>query len=50
MFTKSVQQQIFFGSDVTVGDPTFFITLKALKESVNNVEKQPVILNDNRIV
>lgn len=45
MFTKSVQQPIFFGSDVTVGDPTFFITLGTLKQAVNNAEKQPVVLN-----
>lgn len=45
MFTKAVQQQVFFGSDVTVGDPTFFITLGTLKQAVNNVEKQPVVLD-----
>lgn len=45
MFTKSVQQPIFFGSDVTVGDPTFFITLGTLKQAVNDVEKQPVVLD-----
>ena len=40
MFTKAVQQKVFFGSDVTVGDPTFFITLGTLKQAVENVEKQ----------
>lgn len=45
MFTKAVQQQVFFGSDVTVGDPTFFITLGTLKQAVNNAEKQPVVLD-----
>lgn len=45
MFTKAVQQQVFFGSDVTVGDPTFFITLGTLKQAVDNVEKQPVVLD-----
>lgn len=45
MFTKAVQQQVFFGSDVTVGDPTFFITLGTLKQAVNDVEKQPVVLD-----
>ena len=45
MFTKSVQQPIFFGSDVTVGDPTFFITLGTLKQAVDNAEKQPVVLD-----
>lgn len=50
MFTKSVQQQVFFGSDVTVGDPTFFVTLRTLKEAVNNIEKQPeVVDNDSSI-
>lgn len=45
MFTKAVQQQVFFGSDVTVGDPTFFITLGTLKQAVDNAEKQPVVLD-----
>lgn len=39
MFTKAVQNQIFFGIDVTVGDPTFFISLKSLKESIDTLEK-----------
>lgn len=41
MFTKAVQQQVFFGADVTVGDPTFFITLGKLKEAVDAAEKKP---------
>lgn len=50
MFTKAVQQQIFFGVDVTVGDPTFFITLGALKESIDNKErKSQVSQNDDTI-
>ena len=50
MFTKAVQQQVFFGSDVTVGDPTFFITLGTLKQAVNNVEKQPVVLDTDTTI
>ena len=48
MFTKAVQQQIFFGVDVTVGDPTFFITLNTIKQAVDNSEKKPVVI-DNTI-
>lgn len=50
MFTKAVQQQVFFGSDVTVGDPTFFITLGTLKQAVDNVEKQPVVLDTDTTI
>lgn len=50
MFTKAVQQQVFFGSDVTVGDPTFFITLGTLKQAVDNVERQPVILDTDTTI
>lgn len=48
MFTKSVQQPVFFGSNVTVGDPTFFITLDSLKEAVDEAEK-PIVTSDNDI-
>lgn len=50
MFTKSVQQPIFFGSDVTVGDPTFFITLGTLKQAVDEVEKQPIVLDTDTTI
>ena len=50
MFTRSVQQPIFFGSDVTVGDPTFFITLGTLKQAVDTVEKQPVVLDTDTTI
>ena len=50
MFTKAIQQQVFFGSDVTVGDPTFFITLGTLKQAVDNVEKQPVVLDTDTTI
>lgn len=47
MFTKAIQQQLFFGSDVRVNDPTFFISLQAMREAVEN-SKKPVIPQDTQ--
>ena len=42
MFTKAIQQQLFFGADVRVNDPTFFVSLQTLKEGVDN-SKKPIV-------
>lgn len=47
MFTKAVQQQLFFGSDVRVNDPTFFIPLQTIQEAVEN-SKKPIIPQDTQ--
>lgn len=47
MFTKAVQQQLFFGSDVRVNDPTFFISLQTMQEAVEK-SKKPVIPQDTQ--
>lgn len=50
MFTKSIQQQLFFGADVRVGDPTFFISMKTLQESVEqSKEEVPIQYNDETL-
>lgn len=36
LFTKSIQQTIFFGADVLVGDPTFYISMGDLQDSLNS--------------
>lgn len=37
-FIKSVQNPVFFGADVMVGDPTFFITLKDIQEGIEEIK------------
>lgn len=49
MFTKAVQQQLFFGSDVRVNDPTFFISLQTLQQAVDD-SKKPIIEENNQIM
>lgn len=39
MFIKAQQQQIFFGADVRVGDPTFFILMSDIKQSLENFKE-----------
>ena len=45
MFTKAVQQQLFFGSDVRVNDPTFFISMQTIEQAVNDSKKPAVPQN-----
>ena len=45
MFTKAVQQQLFFGADVRVNDPTFFISLQTMQEATENSKKPEVQLS-----
>ena len=45
MFTKAVQQQLFFGSDVRVNDPTFFISLQTMQQAVEDSKKQIIPQN-----
>lgn len=48
MFTKVEQQQIFFGADVSIGDPTFFVSLQDIESGIHKAKenKQDVeILN-----
>lgn len=42
MFTKAVQQQLFFGSDVRVNDPTFFISLQTMKQAIEDSKSTPI--------
>lgn len=35
MFTKVEQQQIFFGADVSIGDPTFFVSLQNIESGIH---------------
>lgn len=47
MFTPSIQQTIFWGSDVNIGDPTFFILLNDLQEAINSkINPAPAPTND----
>lgn len=50
MFTKSVQQQIFFGSNVRVGFPTFYISLKDLKDSIETAKTPVTEQSDDTII
>ena len=49
MFTKVYQQQIFFGADVSIGDPTFFVSLQDIESGIHEAkeDKQDIdILNE----
>lgn len=39
IFTKVEQQDIFFGTNVRIGDPTFFVLLEDMKDGINEVKK-----------
>lgn len=39
MFTKVEQQQIFFGADVSIGDPTFFVSLQDIESGIHEAKE-----------
>ena len=39
MFTKAEQQQIFFGADVSIGDPTFFVSLQDIESGIHEAKE-----------
>lgn len=39
MFTKVEQQQIFFGADVSIGDPTFFVSLQDIESGIHQAKE-----------
>lgn len=41
MFTKAQQQQIFFGANVSVGDPTFYISLSDIAKGIKQAKEDP---------
>lgn len=47
MFTKAIQQQIFFGADVRVNDPTFFISMQTIQQAMED-SKKPVVPQNNQ--
>ena len=47
MFVKAMQQGIFFGSDVKVEDPTFFISLQNLDENFHKDKERGVVQHDH---
>lgn len=50
MFTKSIQQQIFFGSNVRMGDPTFFISLNEIEQAVEDLKKPQIVETNQELL
>ena len=47
MFTKAVQQTMFFGADVKVEDPTFYISLESVEQLMGEEKKPKVVVEDD---